>query len=66
MNLELTDQECEVVLELLEAAHRGKIHELHHTDASEYKRLVKEKVRIIEELISKVALHGAGAYAPRG
>jgi hypothetical protein len=61
MKLELTDQECEVLLELLETAHRGTIHELHHTDAAEYKRLLKEKQRIIEEMISKVALHGATA-----
>ncbi len=61
MTLELTDQEFDFLKELLAAAHREKIHELHHTDATDYKRILKEKVRIIEELTARLALQHSGA-----
>jgi hypothetical protein len=63
MTLELTDRECEVLFEVLEIAHRGRTLELHRTDSLAYKGMLQEKVRIIEELISRVAVQGTGARA---
>lgn len=60
MTFELTDQECEFLRETLEAAHRGTIHELHHSDASEYRRMLRERVRIIEALMSRLTGVPAG------
>ena len=59
MTFEITDQEGEILREMLEAAHKGTIHELHHADASEYRRMLKDRLRIIETLISRLT----GAYA---
>jgi hypothetical protein len=61
MFINLTDQECDYLKELLEAAHIEKIHELHHTDLSDYKRILREKVRIIEELMTKLTLQRVSA-----
>lgn len=55
MTLELTDKERDYFIALLEATHREKLHELHHTDAKEYKALVKAEISMIEALRTKLS-----------
>ena len=55
MTLELTDKERDYFMTLLEATHREKLHELHHTDANEYKTLVKAEIALIEALRAKLS-----------
>ena len=54
MTLDVTEQEREFLLELLEAKHTALLHELHHTDTHEYKALLKQRVGVLEGLKSKV------------
>ena len=55
MTLELTDKERDYFITLLEATHREKLHELHHTDTNEYKALVKAEIALIEALRAKLS-----------
>jgi hypothetical protein len=55
MKIELNSQQCELLRELLEAAHRDRVHELHRTTALGYKRILREKVELIEDLCERVA-----------
>jgi hypothetical protein len=55
MTLELTDTERDYFMKLLEATHREKLHELHHTDTNEYKILVKAEIDLIEALRAKLS-----------
>jgi len=54
MTLELNDKEREYLVTLLENAYRDKLHELHHTDTSEFKSLVREEIALIEALREKM------------
>jgi len=56
MTIELTDHQRELLTEVLEAAHRDTVHELHRTDSLSYKKLIREKITIIESLCSKIAV----------
>jgi hypothetical protein len=55
MTLELTDKERDYFMTLLEARHREKLHELHHTDRGEYKALLKTEIALIEGLRVKLS-----------
>ena len=65
MKLELTDHECDVLLDLLESAHRVRILEQHRTDALQYKGMLQEKVQIIEDLMEKLARQRVTVAAPK-
>lgn len=54
MNLTLTDAEREFLLELLEERHTSMIHELHHTDTNQYKKLLEIKIELLEKLKEKL------------
>jgi len=56
MKIDLTEHERELLTELLEAAHRDKLHELFRTDALGYKKMLREKIAVIESVCSKVAV----------
>jgi hypothetical protein len=43
-----------MLAELLEAAHRDKVHELNRTDALGYKKMLREKIAVIEELCAQI------------
>lgn len=53
-NIELNEQERECLLEVLETAQKEKLHELHHTDSSDYKRLLRHRLEILEALSAKL------------
>jgi hypothetical protein len=57
MHLELNEQERELLTELLEHAHKDKLHELYRTDALGYKQMLREKLAVIENICSKVVIH---------
>jgi hypothetical protein len=54
MNVNVSDAERDFLLELLEARHTSMLHELHHTDTYDYKRLLVEKVDLLEKLKDKL------------
>ncbi|HSB27746.1 MAG TPA: hypothetical protein VLE19_07820 [Pyrinomonadaceae bacterium] len=54
MSLTVTDAEREFLLELLEARYTSMLHELHHTDTNEYKKLLEKKVELLETLKEKL------------
>ena len=53
MTFDITEQERELLLEILEARHVELLHELHHTDTRDFKEMLKRKVEIVEGLKSK-------------
>ena len=61
MTLELTEQEKDYLLEVLESAHGELIHEIHHTDTAEYEELLRQKVALVERLKAKVKRLGGAA-----
>ena len=67
MLLDITDQEREYLLELLETRVTAMYHETHHTDAREYKSLLMQRFAVIEGLKAKIEkLHPASsAVAPQ-
>jgi hypothetical protein len=54
MTLDITDQERVLMLELLEAKNTAMFHELHHTDARDYRQYVSQRIKLLEGLKSKI------------
>lgn len=54
MTLDMTEQERVLLMELLKAQHTAMLHELHHTDAREYRDYLRQKIELLEGLKSKV------------
>ncbi len=52
--IDLDSAERELLIEMLEAAEKEKLHELHHAHSSEYKRLLRNRLTLIERLTSKL------------
>jgi len=50
MPLDISIQERDFLLELLNEKHIAMLHELHHTDTSEFEELLKEKIELLEGL----------------
>ena len=57
MHFDLSDHERELLTELLEHAHKDKLHELFRTDSLSYKQMLREKIAVIEGIVAKVAVH---------
>jgi len=53
MVLEVTNSERDLIFELIEAAHREMIHEIDHTDAREFKKLLQQKLELLEHVGAK-------------
>jgi len=58
MLLNLTDQETDFLLEVLETTHSTLIHDLNHTDTQEYKELLRQKIAVLEGLKAKIPQQG--------
>ncbi len=56
MTFEVTEHQREMLAELLEAAHRDKVHELHRTDSLGYKSILREKIAVIESLCATICV----------
>ena len=54
MNISVTDPERELLLEVLEQRYTSMLHELHHTDTHDYKRLLTGKLELLEKLKDKL------------
>jgi hypothetical protein len=54
MVLEITNSERDLIFELIESAHREMIHEIDHTDAREFKKLLQAKLALLEHVGSKI------------
>ena len=53
MTVNITDQEREFLLELLETKSTALLHEIHHTDARDYKEMLKRRTELLEGLRAK-------------
>ncbi|MBV8858446.1 MAG: hypothetical protein JOZ02_16050 [Acidobacteria bacterium] len=58
LTLDITEEERDYLLELLEAKRSEMLHELHHTDTLDYKEMLRRRMALAEGLRSKV--EGAG------
>ena len=54
MVLEITNSEQDLIFELIESAHREMIHEIDHTDAREFKKLLQDKLELLEHVGAKI------------
>lgn len=54
MNLEITDQERQFLLEWLEEKQRHMIHEINHTDTMDFEALLKKELAVLEELMRRI------------
>jgi hypothetical protein len=55
MRLDLNPREVAVLAALLDAAHRQRLHELHHTDSRDYRERLRREVDVIEDLSARLA-----------
>jgi hypothetical protein len=55
MTLDITDEERDYLLEILDARREELIHELHHTDTLDFKEMLKRKVELVEGIGSRLA-----------
>ena len=54
MTLDITAEEREYLLEILEARREELLHELHHTDTLDFKEMLRRKVALVEAVRSKL------------
>ena len=54
MNLEITEEERELLNEILEEKQKHMIHELNHTDTLNFERMLKKKIEVLEGLMRKL------------
>ena len=54
MTLNLTAEEREILLGLLEDRRRSIYHELHHTDTLDFKERLKREATVVEGLAEKI------------
>jgi len=55
MNLQLTSNERELLLELLEERRRDLMHEIAQTNHYQFKQVLRTKENVLESLLTKVA-----------
>ena len=55
MTFDITDEEREYLLEILDARREELLHELHHTDTLDFKEMLKRKVELVEGVRSRLA-----------
>lgn len=64
MNIELSDSAVALLRELLESQIHDLPHEIHHTDAREYKEQLKAKLALAQQLLGQ--LTGGAGSLPHG
>ena len=55
MLLDINNSERDLIFELIESAHRDLIHEIDHTDAREFRKLLQDKLSLLEDVGAKIA-----------
>ena len=61
MVLEITNLEKDLLFELIESAHRELIQEIDHTDTREFKKLLQDKLGVLEQIGAKFGAVGSEA-----
>lgn len=54
MLLDISTQERAFLSELLEAKQNSMLHEINHTDTHEFKEILKQQLKLLETLRSKI------------
>ena len=54
MLLEITSSEKDLIFELVETAHREMLREIDHTDTREFRKLLQNKLGLLEQVGAKV------------
>ena len=54
LTLELDSHERQLLIEILEAAEKERLHELHHTDSYEYKRMLRGRLELIQRIAERL------------
>ena len=54
MVLEINNPERDLIFELIESAHRETIHEIDHTDTREFKKLLQQKLALLEQVGARI------------
>jgi hypothetical protein len=54
MVLEITNSEKDLLFELIESAHREMIHEIDHTDTRDFKKLLQNRLDLLEHVGAKI------------
>lgn len=54
MNIDLTESEHELLAEILEEKHTRMIREIDHTDARNFKEMLRTKLEVLESLKQKI------------
>ena len=54
MTLDITEQERQLLLEILKSEHSALLDELHHTESYDYKQMLKEKDELLKNLRSRI------------
>ena len=55
MNIELSDEERDLLREVLEEKQKRMIQELDHTDTIDYERMLRQKLDSLEGIMAKVS-----------
>jgi hypothetical protein len=61
MMLEITNPEKDLLFELIESAHREIIQEIDHTDTREFRKLLQQKLELLEQIGAKFGAERSGA-----
>ena len=54
MVLEITNSETDLLFELIESAHREMIQEIDHTDTRDFRKLLENKLELLERVGAKI------------
>jgi hypothetical protein len=54
LTLDITEQERQLLLEILKSEHSALLDELHHTESYDYKQMLKEKDELLKNLRSRI------------
>ena len=57
VSLTLSDEERELLFEILEERHRVLLREIAHTDHHDFKLKLQKKARLLESLLSRFMVH---------
>lgn len=57
VSLTLSDEERELLFEILEERHRALLREIWHTDHRDFKLSLQKKERVLESLLSRFMAH---------
>jgi len=56
MNLEITDEERDFLIELFDEKQKHLIQEINHTDTIDFERLLRKKIDVLEGLMGKIGI----------